>query len=129
MRCLIQSVLLSLSLLLIIPAQAASWSPTTRIESVVVLDGLNIVRVEVLPNNPLFNPANCANGSFIDIQLDAPGRSAEEQRQMLNALNMAFITRRQVAFAILDNPADPASCSTAGTGSSIRIATGVRVYY
>jgi len=123
--------ILLLSIVLIFSGKlyAASWSPYTRIDSVQVMDSIGIVRLEVLRNNPVFNPANCMDLDLIDIQLDAPGRSDAEQRQMLNAINMAFITRRQIAFLILDDAADPASCSTAGTSSSIRIATGVRVHY
>lgn len=116
-------------LLLAGAARAASWSPNTRIENVQVMDGVGIVRLLVLRNNPVFNPAGCADLDYIDILLDAPDRSAAEQRQMLNAVNMAFIARRQVAFLILDDAGDPASCSSSGTSSSIRIATGVRVSY
>lgn len=121
--------LFSVLLLLSGALQAATWSPTTRIDSVQVMDSIGIVRLEVLRNNPVFNPANCTDLDYVDIQLNTPGRSVEEQRQMLNEINMAFITRRQIAFLMLDDAADPASCSTAGTSNSIRIATGVRVYY
>jgi hypothetical protein len=122
-------VLFSVLLMLSGALHAATWSPTTRIDSILVMDSIGIVRMEVLRNNPVFNPANCTDLDFVDIVLDAPGRSVEEQRQMLNEINMAFITRRQIAFLILDDAADPASCSTAGTSGSIRIATGVRVHY
>lgn len=111
------------------PSQSARWSPTTRINSVLVTDSLNIVRLEVLRNDPVFNPAGCLHLDHIDIQLDAKDRSAEEQRQMLNAVNMAFITRRPVSFYVLDDATNPASCSTVGTSGSIRIAVGVDVRY
>ena len=108
---------------------AATWSPPTRIDNIQVMDSIGIVRLEVLRNNPVFNPANCSDLDFVDIQLDAPGRSDVEQRQLLNQINMAFITRRQIEFLMLDDAADPASCSTVGTSNSIRIATGTRVHY
>lgn len=125
----ISVALFSVILMLSGDLQAATWSPSTRIDSIQVMDSIGIVRLEVLRNNPVFNPANCTDLDFVDIQLDAPGRSDVEQRQMLNQINMAFITRRQIEFLMLDDAADPASCSTVGTSNSIRIATGTRVHY
>ena len=125
----ISIALFSVILMLSGALQAATWSPPTRIDSIQVMDSIGIVRLEVLRNNPVFNPANCTDLDFVDIQLDAPGRSDVEQRQMLNQINMAFITRRQIQFLMLDDAADPASCSTVGTSNSIRIATGTRVHY
>lgn len=99
------------------------WSPNVRIVSLVAFEDLDIVRIEVNPRFGL-NPGECPSGSnFIDMQLDVRGRSAEEQRQLLNAINTAFITNRVVRFLLRDD-----LCSTAGTTLGVRIAVGVRVF-
>ena len=100
---------------------AAVLSPVTQIVSVYALEGYNILRIQV--GNTSFNPGACDAGiDVIDVQLDVAGRSAEEQRQLLNAINLAFMTQRNVRFYVRDD-----LCSTAGTSSRLRIAVGVQV--
>lgn len=104
---------------------AIELSNPTRIESVSVRDDLGVVRLEVLVSNPPSNPANCTNDTFIDIRLDAPNRSATEQRELLNLINLSFVTRRVVRFFLLDAN-DPDNCSDVGTSSTIRVAVGIQ---
>lgn len=107
------------------PAAAPNpvWSSNTRILSVIALESYDIVRIET-DTSALVNPAGCVSGpSFVDVQLDTGGRSAEEQRQILNAINMAFMTGRNVRLLIRDD-----MCSTAATSSNLRVAVGVRVF-
>lgn len=71
-----------------------------------------------------FNPATCvdvqsdflANGAaapakydYFDIQLNASGRSAEEQTRLLNAVVASFVTSRDVRLYVRDD-----LCSSAG---------------
>lgn len=96
-------------------------SPVTRIVSLFAVDGSGVLRIQI--QNFGFNPGACDAGpDVIDVQLDAPGRSAEEQRQLLNAVNLAFMTGRDIRFYLRDD-----LCSTAGTSSRLRVASGVQV--
>lgn len=102
---------------------ASVWTEHTQIVSVIALEGSNILRVQV-SSAFLANPAGCTVGpDTIDLQLDVPNRSLEEQRQLMNAINVAFMTRRNVQFYVRDD-----LCSTAATSARIRIAVGVRVF-
>jgi hypothetical protein len=80
-----------------------------------------------------FNPAGCSylqvafkyneNSTenltdFVDIQLDSPARSAEEQQQLLNAVLVSFMTSRSVQLYVRDD-----LCSISGG----RVAVGVVV--
>jgi len=104
-----------------VAAAGSALSPITRIVSVVSLEGLDVLRIGIQSFG--LNPAGCDSGvDVIDVQLDVPGRSAEEQRQLLNAVNLAFMTRRNIRFYIRDD-----LCSTAGTSSRLRVAVGVQV--
>jgi len=119
-----------LALVLSCPASllAAELSAPTRIESVIVRDDLGVVRLEVLVSNPVSNPANCSNDTYIDIRLDAPNRSAVEQRELLNLINLSFVTRRAVRFYLLDAN-DPDNCSTVAATSTIRVAVGIQAEF
>ena len=108
-------------------AAAVTLSNPTRIESVSIRDDLGVVRVEVLISNPPSNPAGCSDDTFIDIRLDAE-RSETELREMLNLLNLAFVSRRQVRFYLLDAD-DPDPCSSAGSSATIRVAVGLLAIY
>lgn len=100
---------------------AAQWSGRNAIDSIQVMDELNIVRLEITST---FNPASCLNTTYLDFYLDAAGRSEAMQRQLLDSFNMAMLTRRPVEFLIVDD-----DCSTVGTSSTIRIGVGVRINY
>ena len=120
---LITTLLVSTSLL-----AEPQLSAPTRIESVAVLDGLGVMRINVLVSNPPSNPAGCLNDNLIDIRLDSPDRTETQQRELMNLINLAFITRRQVRFWLLSAD-DPDPCSTEATSSSIRVAVGVQTIY
>jgi len=82
-----------------------------------------------------FNPATCTqlqmslNGfsgnststliDYFDIQLGATSRSAEEQRQLLNAVLVSFMTSRSVQLYVRDN-----LCSS----TNGRVAAGILVH-
>ena len=127
MRCSVFRVvlfLISLSICSVVSAGASLSTQVTRIPSLIAPEGFDILRIQV---QPAFtdNPAGCDVGpDVVDLQLDVPGRSAEEQRQILNAINLAFMTGRNVKFYIRDD-----LCSTAGSSSRIRVVTGVQVLY
>ena len=91
-----------------------------KITGVATVDGLNILRLTVTFFNT--NPAGCDIADFVDIQLDAPGRSAEEQRLLVNAANLAFMTNRFVRLYIRDD-----ICSISGTALRFRVASGIAV--
>ena len=92
-----------------VSAGAPLSTQVTRIPSLIALEGNDVLRIQV---QPAFtdNPAGCDLVDVVDLQLDVPGRSAEEQRQMLNAINLAFMTGRNVKFYVRDD-----LCSTVGT--------------
>jgi len=91
-----------------------------KITGVDTVDGLNILRLTVTGFNT--NPAGCDTADLVDIQLDAPGRSAEEQRLLVNAANLAFMTNRNVRLHIRDD-----ICSISGTTLRLRVASGIAV--
>jgi hypothetical protein len=98
-----------------------------RIASLFAISGYDILRIQYTTDSSAgfksFNPAGCTVGPDVfDVQLDVAGRSDEEQRQLLNAINLAFMTNRNVNFFVRDD-----LCSTAGTSSQLRIVTGVQV--
>ena len=95
-------------------------SDPIKIVGVATVDGLNILRLTVTGFNT--NPAGCDAVDFVDIQLDAPGRSAEEQRLLVNAANLAFMTNRNVRLHIRDD-----ICSISGTTLRLRVASGIAV--
>ena len=128
MRGLWMVLLVVLTTLTTVPAYPETLSAPTRIQSVAVLEDNNLLRLEVLISNPPSNPASCANDVLVDIRLDSPDRSETAQRELLNLVNLAFVTRRFVRLYFLDQD-DPDNCSTAGTSSSIRVAVGVQVIY
>jgi hypothetical protein len=87
---------------------------------------------EVLDTEVLnFNPATCTslqagfNGNstgeptdYFDIQLNAPGRSAEDQRRLLNMILLSFMTGRSVRLYVRDD-----LCTNSGG----RVAAGIAV--
>lgn len=98
-----------------------------RIASLFTYSGNNILRIQYATDSSTefknHNPAGCTVGPDVfDVQLDVADRSAEEQRQLLNAINLAFMTNRNIKFFVRDD-----LCSTAGTSSQLRIVTGVQV--
>lgn len=106
-----------------VSAAAALSTSVTRIPSLIAPEGINILRIQVQPAF-IDNPAACDLVDVVDLQLDVPGRSVEEQRQMLNAINLAFMTGRTVKFYLRDD-----LCSTVGTSSRLRVVVGVQVLY
>ena len=110
------------------PTQAVQLSSPTRIDSVLVLDDLGVIRLEVLTPLTMTDDPGCLSAGLIDIRLDVPDRSQTEQRQLLNLVNLALVSRRQVRFFLLDvNDAD--NCSTVGTSSSFRVVVGIQAIY
>ena len=109
-------------------SQAVELSTPTRIDSVLVRDDLGVIRLEVLTPLTIPNEPGCLTDNLIDIRLDAESRSETEQRELLNLINLALVSRRQVRFFLLDNN-DPDNCSTVGTSSSIRVAVGIQAIY
>lgn len=107
---------------------AVELSTPTRIDSVLVRDDLGVIRLEVLTPLTISNEPGCLIDNLIDIRLDAENRSETEQRELLNLVNLALVSRRQVRFFLLDNN-DPDNCSTVGTSSSIRVAVGIQAIY
>ncbi len=90
-------------------------SPVTKIVSVQAVDGLGVLQIRVTPNFP--TGGGCETNEELDIQLDAPGRSAEEQRLLLNAVYLAFMTNRNVRLHIRDD-----ICS-----GQLRVVSGIQV--
>jgi hypothetical protein len=121
----IRSLFLLGSFLLLLPlgARAASWSGNLFIEEVVVVDDLDVVRMRLSGNH---NPAGCETDGWVDVRLDVPERTKSQQRQLLDAINLAFITERRVRFFVLDDT-DLKPCSSIGTGGSNPVAIGIRV--
>lgn len=123
MRCsVVLTALIAATFAFCSAASAGSQlSPVTRIVSLYAVNGSGVLRIQI--QNFSFNPGACDAGpDLIDVQLDVPGQSTEEQRQLLNAINLAFMTGRNVKFYLRDD-----LCSTAGTSSHLRVATGVQV--
>ena len=98
-------------------------SASTRIASVLIRDDFGFVRIEVEPNIP---PGSCASGGFVDIRYDSPDRTAAEQQELLNMINLALIGRRLVRLYLLE-PTDPDPCSSFEGGTSFRVAIGLIV--
>ncbi len=113
---------------IVLPLYGAELSNPTRIENVTILDDLGIIRLQVLASNPVSNPANCQNSTHVDIRLDAPDRTETAQRELLNLVNLAFVSRKSVKLYLLD-AMDPDPCSDVGTSSTIRVAAGIQVIY
>ena len=75
-----------------------------RITILVLAEGDNAIRLGVAFSAPPPNPANCdTSNAGLALQLNAPGRSAEETRVMLNSAQLAFMTNRNVSFKIRDD--------------------------
>lgn len=120
---IVRAVLVATVGLASVATAAPVWTDNARIESIIALEGYGILRIQV-NTTTLANPAGCTQGpDGIDLQLDVTNRSPEEQRQLVNAVNLAFMTRRNVQFLVRDD-----LCSTAGTSARLRIAVGVRVF-
>jgi len=103
---------------------ADEWSASGgRIAQLNVMDGLGVQRIWM--NDVIgVNPAGCTatGGRIVDIQLNAPSRSPEEQQLLLNALYLAYMTNRNVRLRISD-----AICSSAGTSASYPVVVGILV--
>jgi hypothetical protein len=125
---LASSILSAALLCASLPAPAVQLSSPTRIDSVLVLDGLGVIRLKVLTPLTMTDDPGCLSADLIDIRLDEPNRSQTEQRQLLNLVNLALVSRRQVRFFLLDVN-DANNCSTAGTSGSIRVAVGIQAIY
>jgi len=101
---------------------AAEWSEVTKIVAVTTVDGMKVLRLGISPENVASNPAGCAVGpTEIDVQLES-GDGSETQRLLLSAVQLAFLTGRNVQLYLRED-----RCSTAGTPSRLRVAAGVRV--
>lgn len=115
----------------------SAWSPPVRIVALEVPETADVLRLGVRRsieiNVPpfVFNPATCSsltedfnmNGidvstHYFDVQLDAAGRSAAEQRQLLNEIYAAFATSRNVSLNVRDDLCTPADG---------RVAAGIQV--
>jgi hypothetical protein len=100
---------------------AAEWSEVTKIVAVTTVDGMKVLRLGISPD-VASNPAACAVGpSEIDVQVES-GDGSETQRLLLSAVQLAFLTGRNVQLYLRED-----RCSTAGTPSRLRVAAGVRV--
>ena len=95
-----------------------------RINILVSLEGDNAMRLGVTLEGAVINPANCdtANAGFA-LQLNAPGRSAEETRMLFNNAQLAFMTGRRINVWIRDD-----LCYTMG-GYPHRVVSGITVLY
>jgi hypothetical protein len=116
---------LSFAMILSLSGFASAGSVDTgsgRITALVLVEGDNVLRVGVVFNGPVVNPANCDTATAgLALQLNAPGRSAEETRVMLNSAQLAFMTNRTVGFKIRDD-----MCLTL-EGFPHRVVTGIIV--
>ena len=106
------------------PAHAAQWSGNTRVELIQVIDNLEIIRVGITSS---FNPAACLNTNYVDFRIGEDDRTPAELRQLLDILNISMVTGRTINVLILDD-LDTDNCSTIGTGASIRVGAGIRVF-
>jgi len=89
----------------------------------VVVEGDNVMRLGIDPSPPQ-NPAGCNTVSAgFALQLNAPGRSAEETRMLVNSAQLAFMTGRRVSLRIRDD-----LCLTV-EGFPHRVMTGITVLY
>jgi hypothetical protein len=94
-----------------------------RVVILVVVEGDNVMRLGVDPTPPQ-NPAGCnTTDAGFALQLDAPGRSAEETRMLVNSAQLAFMTARRVSLRIRDD-----LCLTL-EGFPHRVVTGITVLY
>ncbi len=121
-----------------VPSAAAEWSQVTKVVSVTAIQGLKVLRLQINPIDS--NPGGCdATADFIDVQTDERkdhshdrhsdgDRDSEEQRRseahrlMLNAIQLAYLTGRNIRFLLRED-----RCSTAGTSLRLRVAVGVQV--
>lgn len=114
-------------------------SPPLKIVALQMIDGENVLRlmvrrrIEVGAPAFSFNPANCtyrttsinASGKsagarhHFDLELGAPGRSAAEQRQLVNETLTAFVISLPITLYVPDD-------ACASTGS--RAVSGIRVH-
>ena len=114
----------------IVVFEAGATPNTLRLgvrKSLMLNDDLVTLNTEVLD----FNPATCTslqagfNGNstseptdYFDIQLNAPGRSAEDQRRLLSTILFSFMTGRSVRLYVRDD-----LCTNSGG----RVAAGIAV--
>ena len=117
-RTLIMAVLLLTSSVALADPE---WSGRNRIETMLILDGTNIVRLEI--TNSITNPAGCTNTTYLDYQLDSDDRSETQQKLLLDALTVALIMSQPIEFLI-----DDVNCSTVETSGSVRIAVGLQLH-
>ena len=89
------------------------------VERLVLLEADGAMRIGF--NGPTPNPAGCDVTAGFALQLNAPGRSAEETRTILNNLQLAFMTRRPVSLYIRDD-----ICYTI-EGFPMRVVSGIIV--
>src|SRR4030066_4848 len=84
------------------------WWPPVRIVALEVAETSGVLRLGVRRSIEIdvpafdFNPADCLTGSYVDVLLDATGRSTTEQRQLLNEIHAAFVTSRNVSLYVRD---------------------------
>jgi len=114
----------------IVVLEAGARANTLRVgvrKTLMLNDDLVTLNTEVLN----FNPATCTdlqapfNGNstsestdYFDIQLNTPGRSADDQQRLLNAILLSFITSRSVRLYVRND-----LCTNSGG----RVATGIVV--
>lgn len=116
------------------------WSPQVRVVALEVVEASGVLRLGVRRsiefNVPAFdfNPAVAcssltvpfrlfgtnAQTQYFDVQLGEAGRSATEQRQLLNEAYAAFVTGRAVRLSVRDD-----LCTMTGG----RVASGIQVIY
>jgi len=105
------------------PASAGSvLTAPGKVTALVLFEGDNAMRIGAAIPGPAVNPAGCdtVNAGFA-LQLDAPGRSAEETRMLLNNAQLAFMTGRPVQLYVRDD-----LCYTMG-GFPHRVVSGIVV--
>jgi hypothetical protein len=124
---------------------AAEWSEVTKIVSITAVEGVKVLRLQISPNVGT-NPGACDPGTdFIDVRLDSrkshshddrdakadhrsdedrdsEERRSEAHRQLLNAVQLAYLTGRNVRLYLRED-----RCSTVGTSLRLRVAAGVQV--
>lgn len=75
-----------------------------RIGNTVLVEGDGALLLGVAFEGAVNNTAGCnTNPAGLALQLNAPGRSAEETRVMLNTAQLAYMTNRRVSFQIRDD--------------------------
>ena len=91
---------------------------TTFIKRVEVLDGAPVVRLQINPVDPEFDPASCGNHSYVDIPLTA--LSAGARQELINTAYYALLNHHHVLLGVLDNACSPAN-------PAIPVLDGIRV--